>query len=57
MEWLIVLGMVVASVAAVVVLAQRARRPDASLASPADDPHAGTIAEFAGQQGPRIYDD
>ena len=56
MDWPILLVLVAVSIGAVIVAARRAARPDASVVEPSDDPHAGTIAEVAGQQGPRVYD-
>ena len=57
MEWLWLLGAVLGTLLLILVLAPRAARPDQPIVDPDDaDPHAGTLQEVAGQEGPRVWD-
>lgn len=57
MEWLVMAGLVLGTALAIIALARRAARPDEHVIDPNDpDPHAGTLREIAGQEGPRIWD-
>lgn len=56
MDGVILVLLLAGSLALIVLVARRAAGDAPPQPPRADDPHAGTLREVAGQAGPRIYD-